>query len=91
MSTKPETLDFLAAQEHEPSAAQLLYGLAGACHALEVLTIQGEDDRNLIGNLASAADALAQLLVHRLGSAPFTLRELEDKGEGAPGTSAASA
>lgn len=68
MSTETETLQFLAASEHEPSTGEIIFGLAGACHALEVLTAQGEDDRNLVGNLATAAYALARLLVHRMGS-----------------------
>lgn len=71
-TAKPETLEFLPASAGEPPAVALLYGLAGACRALEVLTCQGEDDRDLIGNLASAADSLARLLVHRMGSAPVT-------------------
>jgi hypothetical protein len=68
--TAPENLRFLPARDDEPSAERLLFALAGVAQALDLLTIQGEDDRNLIGNLATAADSLARLLVHRLGSCP---------------------
>lgn len=68
----PDVIEFLPLAEGQPHAISLLYGLAGVCKALEVLTVQGETDSNLIGNLCTAADALASELLRRVGGCPVT-------------------
>lgn len=68
----PETLEFTSPRPGEPSAVVLLYGLAGVTAALEEVTTTGDGDREQIGNLACAADALAKLLVHRMANCPAT-------------------
>ena len=83
MTTQPERVEFLPALTGEPSAERLLYGLAGCTGALEQLTCQGEDDRDLIGNLVTAADCLARLIVHRMGECPVTAGEVTASPAGA--------
>jgi hypothetical protein len=65
-----ETIEFLPPAEGEPSAAELVYGLAGVTAALDHLTTMGADDGDLLGNVAVAANCLASLLVHRMAGCP---------------------
>jgi len=75
MTTRTDTIEFLPAAEGQPGATALLFGLAGVCRALEVLSVTGDPDRELIGNLCTAADALASELAYRVGACPVTVQD----------------
>jgi hypothetical protein len=68
--TNVESIHFLPARPGEPDANALLFGLAGVAAALEEATTNCETDRDLIGHLAVAADALARTLLFRMGNCP---------------------
>lgn len=67
MTTETITFDQPADQ---PATAMLLFGLRGVCRALEERTVVNDADRETIGDLAVAADALAKMVVHRMGQVP---------------------